>query len=227
MGMAERLILCSGCGTKNRIASGVAGQPKCGSCGKPLTVPGFSGGGGGVLKKPLTWLVIGGIVFGGYHLIQQDKKSGVRYSNSGSTPTSIVAQAAEPTFNESPIQASHGVMQRSSRQGVAPLGVKTSRGSNYFVKLVDMSGRTVMTMFIYGGRYFETEVPLGTYEMRYASGATWYGPKHLFGPKTSYAKADSRFDFRLNGNTYSGYTVELISQVGGNLSTSHISPANF
>jgi len=38
--MGERLILCSGCGTKNRIGTG-RGQPKCGSCGKPLAVPGF------------------------------------------------------------------------------------------------------------------------------------------------------------------------------------------
>jgi hypothetical protein len=29
-----------------------------------------------------------------------------------------------------------------------------------------MAERTVMTMYVEGGRYFETMVPLGTYEMR-------------------------------------------------------------
>ncbi len=63
--------------------------------------------------------------------------------------------------------------------------------------------------------------------MRYATGKTWYGTKHLFGPETAYAKADEPFDFTFNGYQYSGYTVELILQTGGNLRTSSISAANF
>jgi hypothetical protein len=61
--MAERLILCSGCGAKNRIAPGKPGQPKCGSCGKQLTVPGYTGTGSRLFKRPLAWLVAIGIVF--------------------------------------------------------------------------------------------------------------------------------------------------------------------
>jgi hypothetical protein len=90
-----------------------------------------------------------------------------------------------------------------------------------------MAGRTVMTMYVEGGRYFETEVPLGSYEMRYASGKTWYGTTHLFGPETSYAKADRPFDFSFDGSQYSGYTVELIMQSSGNLRTIPLSPNSF
>lgn len=127
-----------------------------------------------------------------------------------------------------PVPVSPGVMQEPFGKKVAPLGIRTSHGSNYFVKLVQPStGQTVMSMYVVGGRYFETEVPLGVYEMRYASGEHWYGPEKLFGPDTVYAKADSLFNFRSDGQQYLGYTVELIQQVNGNLGTSRLQPAQF
>jgi hypothetical protein len=228
--MAERLILCSGCGAKNRISAGKYGQPKCGGCGKPLAVPGYPKCGGGFFSKPLTWLAVGGLVLGGYFLMEERKGSSsgaTGYASTDSSHSSTPSRPARPVFNAAPVPASAGVMQRPSEPGVAPLGIKTRSGNDYYVKLVDMAGRTVMTMYVEGGRYFETEVPLGTYEMRYASGKIWYGTEHLFGPETSYAKADSRFNFSFDGSQYSGYTVELILQSSGNLRTSPLSPASF
>ena len=35
----------------------------------------------------------------------------------------------------------------------------------------------------------ELKVPLGTFEIRYASGKQWYGYNYLFGDDTSYSKA--------------------------------------
>jgi hypothetical protein len=84
-----------------------------------------------------------------------------------------------------------------------------------------------MTMYVEGGRYFETTVPLGIYEMRYAYGKTWYGPTHLFGPETLYAKTDRQFHFGFDGSRYSGYTVELIMQSSGNLRTIPLPPTSF
>lgn len=84
-----------------------------------------------------------------------------------------------------------------------------------------------MTAYIVGGQYFETKMPLGTYEIRYASGDVWYGEKHLFGPSTSYAKADELFNFRYERGGYAGYTIELIMQAHGNLRTQSIGPAAF
>ena len=228
--MAERLILCSGCGAKNRISPSGSGQPKCGACGKALAVPGYSQGGLRLFKKPLTWLVVGGLVLGGYLWIEESNDSGSRTTSNaptGSSESSKPPKPAKPVFNATPVQASAGVMQWPSSQGVAPLEIKTSYGNDYYVKLVDIAGRTVITMYVEGGRHFETKVPLGNYEMRYASGKVWYGTKHLFGPETSYAKVDRRFDFKVDGNRISGYTIELILQIGGNLSTSRLSPASF
>ena len=69
-----------------------------------------------------------------------------------------------------------------------------------------------MTLFLRGGTPFQTQVPLGNYELRYAAGDTWYGETHLFGKNTKYAKASDTFNFTFDGNRYSGYTVELILQ---------------
>ncbi len=237
-----RFILCSGCGAKNRVAEGRSGQPKCGACGKPLTVPGHSRRSSSFLKRLVTWVVVGGVAFGGYQWLQEQKGSSsdpkknlqsatsTQSTNSSSPDFSKFGQQvapAEPGFDASPVPISTQVLQPPKEGGVAPLEIRTSAGQNYFVKLVDSAGRVVMTMLIEGGRRFETEVPLGTFEIRYASGKTWYGPALHFGPETIYAKADHHFEFTFDGSQYSGYTVELIMQSGGNLHTSRISPASF
>jgi hypothetical protein len=77
------------------------------------------------------------------------------------------------------------------------------------------------------GETASIKVPLGSYEIRYAAGKTWYGYEYLFGPGTSYYKADQRMDFTQSGNAYQGHTIELIPGAGGNLQTSSISENNF
>lgn len=86
-----------------------------------------------------------------------------------------------------------------------------------------------MAVYIVGGRKIDVEVPLGSYILRYASGKTWRGETYLFGPGdlTAYNEAGSIFDFRVENGYLSGYTVELISQVNGNLSTKSLSAGQF
>ena len=73
----------------------------------------------------------------------------------------------------------------------------------------------------------KVKVPFGTYEVRYASGDTWYGYEYLFGPETSYSKADKAFTFEFDGNQISGYTITLYKVTNGNLSTKKIRPNEF
>ena len=56
------------------------------------------------------------------------------------------------------------------------------------------------------------------------TGAQRFGEKCLFGYRTQYNKADSDFEFEQVGNQYSGFTVELIVQEGGNLATEELTP---
>jgi len=84
-----------------------------------------------------------------------------------------------------------------------------------------------LTVFVYGGQSAKIDVPLGSFELKYATGDTWYGTKDLFGPNTACSKADKRFDFKRTGNQVSGHSVELYLQVDGNLETAPISLSEF
>lgn len=84
----------------------------------------------------------------------------------------------------------------TDQPGRAPFKIQTEARSNFLLKLVDAQTRKdVMRMFIVGGQEANFWVPVGEYELVYASGQNWYGNELLFGPETQYAKADtvSRF----------------------------------
>jgi hypothetical protein len=68
--------------------------------------------------------------------------------------------------------------------------------------------------------------PLGRYEIRYAVVRDWYGPDR-FGPFSSFSKADKVFAFRQDGLRITGFTIELILQVNGNLRTESIDAEDF
>ena len=113
-----------------------------------------------------------------------------------------------------------------SREAVAPLEIRT-RGSDhhYFVKLVDYDTESpILTIFIRGNGTVNVDVPLGSMKLRYAMGSTWYGERFLFGPDTTYAEAEARFDFRMDGQQIRGYVVELFLQPDGNLRERRIRP---
>lgn len=116
----------------------------------------------------------------------------------------------------------------SAEERIAPFNIETSTGVNYFVKLKDVySNQTVIEFFIRGGDRISTKVPLGTYQIVYASGKKWYGYNHLFGKNTSYSKTDQNFNFKQTYNGVSGYTITLYQVQNGNLSTSHLNPSQF
>lgn len=174
--------------------------------------------------KKVKWLIYGGIAAViGFVVISEEMNSVP--SRSVSTTPSTTAQRAEalppPVFQVPGI-----VWNKTGLNGSAPFQIKTSPGADYFIKLVNyQTGADAVGIFVKGGQTLEVEIPAGTYSMRYASGKTWRGTSHLFGPgrHTSYAQSSSRFQF----TRYDGYTVELIRQVGGNMPTSSISPSQF
>lgn len=82
-------------------------------------------------------------------------------------------------------------------------------------------------VFIRSGESVNLFVPLGSYDLRYATGETWYGYEDLFGPTTAFFKTDSKMEFKQSGNTFQGHTIELIPRANGNLQTSKINKNNF
>lgn len=109
-------------------------------------------------------------------------------------------------------------------QEVAPLKLKTQYGSDYFIKVVEAAtGRPVRSFYVRGGSILNVRVPVGSFELKYATGNNWCGERDLFGSGTRTLKADQTFQFTEN----EGYTVELIARHGGNLRTEEISRGAF
>lgn len=116
----------------------------------------------------------------------------------------------------------------NGQQAIAPLEIRTDSGSDYYVKVVDTANNNdTLTIYIHGGETVEVEVPLGSYEIRYASGNNWYGDELKFGSETSYNKADEIFTFSDTGYQVSGYTITLYQVVDGNLQTRSIDESQF
>lgn len=114
------------------------------------------------------------------------------------------------------------------RKAVAPFQIKTPAGANYYIKLVEiLNGEEAAGIYAVGGTTIKVKVPLGRYEMRYAMGDIWQGRDKLFAPQTSYEKSTDVFDFVVDGDQVTGYTVELIQQVNGNMETHPIDAAQF
>ena len=88
----------------------------------------------------------------------------------------------EPTYPSQPLPYNGRIRTYTYGERIAPLEIRASTGSHYLVKLVNRYRNTpVMTIFVRSGMTASVDVPLGTYELRYAAGNTWYGNEHLFG----------------------------------------------
>jgi len=123
-------------------------------------------------------------------------------------------------FNEPelPFPPNGTVKYYTKKEAIAPLKIKTRYSDNYYLKFEDKySKKTVIAIFIVGGKSAEIDVPLGTYYLKYAVGEKWYGEKYHFGPYTRYYKASDEFIFEIEGEQVLGYTLELFKQPGGNL----------
>lgn len=163
----------------------------------------------------------------------------------GSTPAAQLPAAASPASEPQPtveanlaarsspalepVPVEPGLMfNRTGKEELAPLAILTAPGRDYFVKLVDpKSKQPAVAIYVRGGEPADVTVPLGPYEMRYASGMVWYGPESLFGPETVYSKVGDVLNFREENEKYRGYTIELRLQQGGNLETVGISAEDF
>lgn len=174
--------------------------------------------------KKFAWnaLKISAVIFGLYVAV-------IAFNEDSSGPANGPKRNT-PTFSAPPVltPTSGTVRRHSAGIPVAPLTVKTSTGANYLLKLQTASSqRDILDVFIRGGDSIELDVPLGGYLVKYATGSTWYGYDHLFGPSTSYSKAESTFNFRQTGNSVSGYTITLYQVSDGNLRTRKIKPGDF
>lgn len=117
-------------------------------------------------------------------------------------------------------------VQPSNWRNDFAINVRTKSNSDYTLVRIYRAGAEhhIAEQFIYPGTRCELALPFGRYTMRTASGDTWYGDEHIFGPHTRYSEANAVFELTEPG---AYYEVELIPQVGGNMPTRSISAAQF
>lgn len=211
----EEVVTCKNCGQKNRLYKRARhGIYRCGSCRAALASPFVRH------SKPKS---AGAAIFGwgGLALVVL---IGLGASLGGSrqptTPSFVQPSLATPPNGEA--------FTYTNQERIAPFEIKSTRGSNYLVKLANaVSGQPVQTIFVRGGETINIDVPLGTFIVKYASGDTWYGYDYLFGDKTSYSKASKDFKFERSADQVHGYTITLYKVPYGNLHTERIKPNEF
>jgi hypothetical protein len=142
---------------------------------------------------------------------------------------SIIQLAQVPRVQKLPVNGQVKRFWRSTRRTIlAPLKIYTQGNQHHFIKVVDPKvNRSVLTVFVQAGRDVSLQVPIGTYEIKYAMGTQWYGENDLFGVNTSFGKAERQLVFQVNGRKVRGYSLRLYPQVGGNLKTKPINRTDF
>jgi hypothetical protein len=112
----------------------------------------------------------------------------------------------------------------SSATAVSPFEIISKGSDSFYIKVYYYgTERLAATAFLRGGESIEFDVPLGSYELRWATGKDWYGPTKHFGPKANRYKANDVFRFT---ETY-GWTVELFLTTGGTLERIPIDEEDF
>ena len=115
-----------------------------------------------------------------------------------------------------------------SGERLCPLGIDVRGDQAYYVYLDSLdSSVSDMSFMVSPGNSVEVMVPIGEYEVYYATGKTWYGQEYKFGPETQYYQCDQALRFYKDNQYYRGYTLKLYQQSNGNLETDKISAANF
>ena len=133
------------------------------------------------------------------------------YSSSPST-TQRPVSTAKPTSTPKPqsMPANGKVFYCSTTDRPSSFKVTNNGSSNYYMKFVEAgTNTTVITFFVRANSTVEIQMPAGYFELRYASGSTWYGESKLFGDYTRYAKDEEYYDF-------SRYTWEITIKSNGN-----------
>ena len=109
-----------------------------------------------------------------------------------------------------------------------PFKINNSPDANTLMKLISIAdGNEVMSIFIRAGQVIEVAVPEGSYQVKIASGQTWYGDSVRFGPKTSYGKLDADFIFSISGDRLLGHEVTLTGMRNGNLKQLPLTATDF
>lgn len=124
---------------------------------------------------------------------------------------------------------------------VVPLTVEIKDTSNYYIllKFLKLPGDTALPpgpadalcsdigFFAPANALVSLKVPVGVYNLFYASGIEWRGPQEKFGPGTKYYQANQSLTFYRDGNHLFGNTIRLYPQTDDSSAYRQIDPSEF
>lgn len=146
------------------------------------------------------------------------------------SPTTSIIQTTEPkkVLVEKDRPNNGFIFAKAQEECLAPLTIIAPHTYDCYYVLEPLTNEDHAIKF-YGraGETVEIDVPLGKYELYYATGLTWYGRTHLFGEQTIYQKCDVTLDFAENSEGYSGWTIQLNLVENGNLDSDPIPESSF
>jgi hypothetical protein len=224
-----KLIQCAQCGAQNRVSGySITQTTACGKCRMPLPEPSYIRS-ARIVASYNFWIILAAIIgaavlLNEFRLLYGPTSKDVQTNNEGHSPATPVP------IDYPAMPVTQGIHQLyTSAEQIAPFRIVTPSGADsFYIKLTDAStGVLVMTFFVHGGQSFEAVVPAGTYRVKYATGATWYGVDFVFGPDTRYSEAVKIFEFSSKKNHITGSTIELTPRGGSNLDTKTISADQF
>jgi hypothetical protein len=97
--------------------------------------------------------------------------------------------------------------------------INAGYGADYFLKLVVLrTGLPKVAYFVHGGQSLTTDVPIGAFTIKQASGKNWCGEQQYFGSRTVFQKGTNTVFFD-EDHTYMLY---LTPQRNGNFPTTII-----
>jgi hypothetical protein len=157
-------------------------------------------------------------------------------------PSAAATQRPEPStvtdLQRTPLPTTSVIEKGQRKNRIAPLKIETEAGADYLLKLVSTADKTdIIMIFVRGGETFSTKVPLGAYNVRGATGKTWYNKQALFGPETRFFSlqnkdgkgADARLIARFwrEKNRIFGMTLIFKNVVDGNMTQESIGKGDF
>lgn len=113
---------------------------------------------------------------------------------------------------------------------LAEFRVMSNPGSNYLIKLEDVrSPARSVGIYVKGGESLDVAVPSGTYKLIIASGKSWRGREHLFGPRglTAVSQGRTLIELETYGMRATGGMLDLRGRMDGNFPTDRTSRSNF
>ena len=208
-------VRCEACNTLNRVPRySLRRIPCCGKCHANLPEPAAISAVRALLRIPLGWWFGAAFLLGiGWFALSRDS-SNVKTS-AARAPEPVQCVGREPVTIGGILRVYDTVDQPALTRWTIDAGY----GANYFVKLVELrTGLPKVAYFINGGQSLTTDVPIGAFTIKHASGKNWCGEQQYFGSGTVFQKGTNTVLFDENHT----YTLYLTPQHNGNFPTTII-----